>query len=316
MKVSGTTLYGLFACVCFAACSTEAPGLAPDAGATGNSDSSVPVMPIFDSGTQESGPGPKPMDASALDAAPKDAAPADPCLGRAVCDSFENGVVGGAPGMPWTLAQNNGSVTVDSTRAFRGQKSLKTVIGSMKPNDSGTAFFTVNTAPLFPLKDNTVYGRFMIWTERLPAESASVHWTFASARGPLNGAQTQYQYGSIANYFKNPPWTDCWQYGNDKYEQLALPTNRWVCVGFMFDGKNNEMRYWQDGVENTYLHVVGANKTGMTCTGGAATPDPRWIAPAFDTVSLGWEDYQQDPAGAHTAWFDDVILDSRPIACP
>jgi hypothetical protein len=94
-----------------------------------------------------------------------------------------------------------------------------------------------------------------------------------------------------------------------------FPTNKWTCVAFQFDGTQNEMRYWQDGVEIPELHVVGNAKTDMTCT--VKGVDGRWLGPdAFKNINVGWESYQHDVAGAHDAWIDDVILDDQPIPCP
>ncbi len=38
--------------------------------------------------------------------------------------------------------------------------------------------------------------------------------------------------------------------------------------------------------------------------------------PTFNDVAVGWESYQNDVAGAHDAWIDDVVFDGKPIACP
>jgi hypothetical protein len=252
-------------------------------------------------------------DGSALADAAMDAPPPDPCAGRVVCENFENVAPGQAPGAPWSVQASKGSVKVDRTHAHSGMNALKVSIDATTSSDTyRQAMLAVKGAPLFPLKDNTVYGRFYLWTDRVPDES--VHYTFAGGSGEVDGMYAVYNYGGMgglmANYYKSssPDPTDCWQTKNETF-----PTGAWKCVAFELDGKNNEMRFWLDGTEIPELHVLGNTKTDQTCT--VAGVDGRWLAPTFDNIRVGWESYQHDVAGAHDAWIDDVILDDMPIAC-
>jgi len=158
----------------------------------------------------------------------------------------------------------------------------------------------------------------MIYTTRVPPYPN--HWTTAEGTGPVaaaGNAIAQYNYGGqadlMANYYRplsSGSKVDCWQTKN-----VAFPTNKWTCVAFMFDGKANEMRYWQDGVEIPELHVLGLDKRAVDCTDKSV--DGRWLAPAFDKMSLGWQSYGYDNTGLpHDAWIDDVVLDDEPIPCP
>lgn len=246
----------------------------------------------------------------------KDTTPVDPCAGRLVCDDFEKYSAGGKPGTPFSIEANKGTVTIDTTRAYSGKNSVKVSIEATSASDTyRRAMMAVKGAPLIPLKDDSVYGRFMIWTDRIPDKS--VHWTFAHGDGPsLSGTSATYNYGGMgglmANYYRNttPDPNDCWQTKSQDF-----PTKKWSCVAFQFDGKNSEMRFWLDGVEIPELHVVGMSKSDATCT--VKGVDGKWYAPSpFQTISVGWESYQNDVAGAHDAWIDDVILDSNPIPCP
>lgn len=264
-----------------------------------------------------------PPDSGALDASKQadsggaqDAAPVDPCAGRIVCDDFEKAATGGPPGSQWTLSTSKGTVVIDETRAHSGKRSAKVSIDATTSSDTyRQAMLTVAKAPLIPLPANTVYGRFMISTDRIP--DSTVHWTIASASGQTtDNLYAVYNYGGMgglmANYYKSttPNPTDCWQSNSQ-----AFPTGaKWTCVAFQLDGTNDEMRYWIDGVEITDLHVIGMSKTDATCT--VKGVDGRWLAPTFDSVRVGWESYQDDKAGAHVAWIDDVILDDNPVSCP
>lgn len=279
-------------------------------------DASSPTPDGSANGSAEAGP--SVLDASVLvdgtaDAAVTgDAAPVDPCIGRTVCENFENVAVGQVPAAPWKVRASKGQVKVDQTRAHSGQRSLKVSIDATASGDTyRQAMLAVDGAPLLPLKDNTVYGRFFLWVDRVPDKS--VHYTFASGSGPVGNLYAVYNYGGMgglmANYYKgSDPGTDCWQ---TKDESFA--TGAWKCVAFKLDGKSNEMRFWLDDVEIPELHVLGNTKTDQTCT--VSGVDGRWLAPTFDNIRVGWESYQHDVAGAHDAWIDDVIFDDLPISC-
>ena len=244
---------------------------------------------------------------------------ANQCDNRKVCDDFEKGTVGMQPGTPWKMRIDKGTVTVDTTRSFSGKQSLKVAIDATTTSDHNRdAMISITGAPLIPVANNTVYGRFMIWTDGIPDKT--VHWTSAHGDGPQGAANSgltaTYNYGGMgnlmANYYRNttPDPNDCWQTKN-----VSFPTNKWTCVAFVFNGPNNEMDYWQDGVEIPELHVLGNAKTDQTCT--VKGVEGKWLAPsAWKNISIGWESYQHDVGGAHTAWIDDVILDDKPVACP
>jgi hypothetical protein len=239
------------------------------------------------------------------------------CAGRLVCDDFEKGAVkGGKPSAPWKLRENDGTVTLDDTRAVSGKFSVKVAVNATTADSTyRRALLNLDGAPLLPLPSNTVYGRFMFYTDRIPDKS--VHWTFAHGDGPYaqSGTTATYNYGGMgnlmANYYRDtkPNPTDCWQTKNENF-----PTGKWQCVGFLFDGAKNEMRFWLGPSEVSEVHVVGDQKTDQTCTEKGV--DGKWYAPTFKNISVGWESYQHDAAGAHEAWLDDVVLDDQPVPCP
>ncbi len=254
----------------------------------------------------------QPLDATKADSA--DAAPVDPCVGRIICDDFESAKTGGPPSNMWKVSTSKGTAVIDEARARSGKHSLKVSISATTSNDTyRQAMIAIDKAPLIPLLNNSVFGRFMISTDRIPDKT--VHWTFAGGSGPIGQNYAVYNYGGMgglmANYYKDttPQPTDCWQ-----SNAQVFPTAKWTCVAFQLDGTNNEMRFWLDGVEVTDLHVIGNTKNDTTCT--VKGVDGRWLAPKFNNIRVGWESYQDDKAGAHDAWIDDVILDSKPISCP
>jgi hypothetical protein len=280
-------------------------GTACSSSTTDATDASIedaPVMSQMDAHVATDAPGSDASDAKA-----------DPCIDRTVCDDFEK-AMGGKPDALWKVLTSKGTATIDTTKAFSGKQSLKVSIDPTTAQDTyRRAAIAIQGAPLIPLANDTVYGRFMITTDRIPDKT--VHWTIAHGDGPVGNLSATYNYGGMgglmANYYKNstPNATDCWQTKTQNF-----PTQKWTCVAFLFDGKNSEMRFWLDGQEVPELHVIGLMKNDTTCT--ISGVDGKWYAPTFSNIFIGWESYQHDAAGAHTAWIDDVILDDTSIPCP
>jgi hypothetical protein len=158
---------------------------------------------------------------------------------------------------------------------------------------------------------NVVYGRMMIYMDQTANDG--VHWTMIQGSGPLeghDGVTAHYRYGGMwagkmmANYETSGAATDCWNNSED-----VMPTGRWTCMEWRFDGPGNEMRFWLDGQELPGLYV---KDEGQGCIGHEL--GDQWLAPTFDRMFLGWESYQPDDA--REAWIDDVVIDDAPIGCP
>lgn len=247
------------------------------------------------------------------------------CQGALFCDDFESLTAGVAPSGAWTTNPNNGTVTVDTTRAFRGTQSVK---ASTVPTVDGQptykqAFMGLSGAPVVPVPNQSIYGRMMFFLESAP--TTSVHWTIADATGTVPGQvyHSTYRYGGqlpvaggsqlMANYdttdfYQTPPvgpQTDCYQHADGK----VVPVGQWSCAQWFFDGPNATMRFWLDGEELPDLTVT---RTGEGCVAGAM--DQTWVAPTFESLHVGWESYQADDA--RSIWIDDVVFSSTPIGCP
>jgi hypothetical protein len=239
----------------------------------------------------------------------------DPCTDRTICEDFEQIALGTEPQAPFSIHKNKGTVTVDATHARSGKQALKVSVTATASDDTyRQAMLAITGAPLLPLANNSLYGRFMIYTECIPDKS--VHWTIAHGDGPYQTTTATYNYGGMgglmANYYRNttPDATDCWQ-----SNQQMFPTGKWTCVGFHFDGQQNKLQFSLDGVDISDVDVDGNAKSDQTCT--VKGVDGKWYAPApFKNISVGWESYQHDSVGAHDAWIDDLILDDSPITCP
>jgi hypothetical protein len=219
-----------------------------------------------------------------------------------VCDDFEANMVGRAPN-GWTAAVGGasaGTMRVDDVRAYSGTKAVHVTTPA---GARGQAFFS---RPLSGLPGNSFFGRMMIWVSATPPKG--VHWDNIRGSGKLPGTNQQawYNYGGggsgtmMANYYTTG--SDCW-----KTSKSLLPTQRWACVEWHYDGTNNEMHYWLDGKPVGDLTVI---TKGDGCTGTNL-----WKAPTFDRLSLGWYNAQTTPIDVDM-WIDDVAVDTKQIGCP
>jgi hypothetical protein len=268
--------------------STTGTGGVPDAGPSED----APVTPV-DSGA--------------------DAPSSDPCKTALLCDNFDTYAVGAAPAGPWKTATNaNGSVKVDQARAFSGAQSVKVATDNKAAYQR--AFFYVENAPVFPTMGNVIYGRMMVWTDQAPMDG--VHWTNIQGEGPASALGKSftalYRFGGMStqhlmgNYETSGVATDCW----NSSKTATMPTGRWACMEWRFNGPNDEMNFWLDGQPVPDLTVVDK---GQGCV-SHDTMD-HWFAPQFSRMNLGFESYQADSA-PRTLWIDDVVLDTKPIGCP
>lgn len=240
------------------------------------------------------------------------------CPDNSFCDSFEADAAGAVPGDPWTLEINGEpTIEIDESKAYLGRQSAKITAKGRE-----TAFLSLKGAPLFPLADNVMYGRGMVQLESAPRKR--VHWTIIEGKGTSSDGShvIEYRYGGskpmekdgvytgsrlMANY-ETPtgPKTDCWHVAKN---ETVMPTGRWMCLAWAFDGQKNSMKLWLDGKLLDDLSVTGV---GQGCMGAA--DDYGWQAPIFDQINLGWESYKEDEV--RTIWIDDVAIGDRPLACP
>src|SRR5438105_2114517 len=140
-----------------AACSSE-PSQPMDASSTGDS-------PAIDAPAGDS----QMMTTDASDAGD---AKVDPCLDRTLCDDFEGTLA------KWKILANKGTATIDTSKAYSGKQSLKVSIDPTTAQDTyRRAMIASQGAPLIPLPNDTVYGRFMITTDRIPDKTVKRPYT-------------------------------------------------------------------------------------------------------------------------------------------
>jgi len=266
---------------------------------------------------------PGPPDPGALAAPPPP--PAAPCAPALFCDDFEDDAVGTAPGAPWRdeTGPSGATVRVDSLRAHSGKNSVHVLAPKAARYRRG--YFALHGAPVFPAAALELYGRAMVWLDAAPLTppgAHDVHWTLLQGEGRSRddrfnsiyryGGQHQQGLGLMANYETTPPVrSDCWQ-----HSAARLPVQRWACVEWHFAVATNEMELWLEGSALSDLHVLDrATAPGTGCLSNEPLGG-QWLAPpAFQSLYLGWERYQ-DTDNDQNVWLDDVVVSQTRVGCP
>lgn len=235
--------------------------------------------------------------------------------GALFCDDFEDAALG-AVAAPWRASTNQATVNVDEAQAFSGSHAVH--VNAPQAGTYHRGYFALDegsSAGIFPAVAQEMYGRAMVYIGALP--NADVHWTFIQGEGlAADGTHNAlYRYGGqhengaqlMANYeTTNGVSTDCWD-----HSQTQIEVAKWTCVEWRFSVATNEMQFWLDGEELTDIHVTGQ---GEGCLGNAL--GGQWLAPpAFQTLYLGWEHYQQS-ANPIDMWVDAVVVHTDRVGCP
>ncbi|MCH2108086.1 MAG: hypothetical protein MK135_02065 [Polyangiaceae bacterium] len=240
------------------------------------------------------------------------------CGNATWCEDFESYSLGQEQGVKAKL-QGDSALSIETVPDGQGGSAIKAIAAGRS-----TAFLEL--APLqLGLSSQHIYGRFRVLLESAPTES--VHWTLLAGSGTRpDGQQAIYRYGGqhriqhpdgssgsqwMANY-ETPEFysnqgegSDCWHHAAGR----TIDEGRWLCVEWEFDGENDAMHLWLDGQPAEDLSVEGV---GQGCL--HQKENYPWSAPKFETISIGWESYQEDDS--RTIWIDDIALsNSERLGC-
>jgi hypothetical protein len=234
--------------------------------------------------------------------------------GSLFCDDFESAPLG-AVSAPWRASTNQATVNVDQMQAFSGTQSVHVNAPQAGTYHRGYFALDQGSSNIFPAVAQEMYGRAMMYLPVLP--NADVHWTFIQGEGRAadDTHNALYRYGGqhqngaqlMANYeTTDDVATDCYD-----HSASVLPTAKWTCVEWHFVVATNEMQFWLEGEELSDIHVIDR---GEGCGGNDL--NGQWLAPpAFQTLYLGWEHYQQTQ-NPIDLWVDAVVVDTKRVGCP
>jgi len=233
---------------------------------------------------------------------------------------FESGLPSG-----WTTGSP--AISVTNEQAYTGTRSLK--ISSHAGR--GRHYLSYDLRRL-PQPVDTLYGSAMVYLE---GAAASGDFTLVQAEGepkPESGAPAgvsvayrgridgRYDH-LMANYdtLGKSPWrTDCWKQpafdpatAQPPAPEYRLPKNKWACLRWHFDTRQNHLAFWLNDVPLAQIEV---NQVGDGCL--AQDQKGIWYGPAaFEWLHLGIEQYHAS-AAARTLYVDDLAIDTHPTSCP
>lgn len=224
----------------------------------------------------------------------------------ALCDGFEAATISQTR---WAIRKSE-NLSLDESRARYGRRSLR--VRGVNEKDGG-GWLVWDMAHGFPAGLATgFYGRAFVW---FAAPAPVRHMDFVAGAGPLDGSEALYRYGVenrrfTSNYFtiqggrfiEGAIPTDRFESGAKPYD---VPTGRWLCLEWRFDGANRRTQMWIDGVARPELAHDEA-RDGQS-----------WPAPTFRAAMFGFQIYSHDDTGgaAFDLWFDEVAIDDQRIGC-
>ena len=182
---------------------------------------------------------------------------------------------------------SNGAITIDTTRAYRGVSSLHSHISGGAAMSG--LFAIIGTSKPFPVI-GAVYARVWVYFATALPSSYEQFLNFTDAGttgisvGTDTGALTLDDYALPKVY--QPSAT-------------KLPLGRWACIGFVMS-QGSTTGAIQISLDGNALADIPA--TGPT--------------PTVVQVLLGLDFTGNTGAvGAYDAWFDELVVDNKPIAC-
>jgi hypothetical protein len=226
--------------------------------------------------------------------------PSHPCDGCVLFEGFEDATVGQPPDP--AVWSGGGKAVVDSMHAARGGKALHIL-----PILAGSTL--IRETKTFPQLANAFYTRIFLWVDRQPVEKPSglYHWTVIEASDNAGGGGKVIRLGghiegSGTNWlrFNYNTHTGAGETGLSDMAAVLEP-KRWYCLEAYFNMKDQEARFWLDGMERPMLHWKANSATFA-------------FPPAVQSLSFGWAEYQA-PRTPFELWIDEIAVSAQPIGC-
>jgi hypothetical protein len=216
------------------------------------------------------------------------AVPASLCgsAGVLLCDGFESGKIGS----PWSIHTQLGNVSVDSSRAYRGQYSLHAQNNAIGANVYTQA--TVGESSAFP---SDVFSRAFVYVPSGFDGSPAALFVAGQTASPYLSLGLQLEGGSFGTF--NATLTPN---VNRSVSSPAMPTDRWVCIEWETKiSSSGFMKIWVDGTEVTALE--GTQSTSSS--------------PSVSELTFGVATQSTGALPARELWLDEIAVDSQRIGC-
>jgi hypothetical protein len=221
---------------------------------------------------------------------------------------------------PWHASLTSGaSMGLDAKQKTSGTSALHVHIDNA--GTAGGRLFADGAQPIFASKPTHLYGRMMMYID---PNGTSVHWTFFGANGnaeassPAVGRNAQYIMSSLPKGGVN---TYSFVYGlqamgSDGYHDCSsqsatsMPSS-WACISFEMDSVARKLRMYKDGAIDPILSV---DDHGKGCVAPTSVTSP-WYGPAITQMFVGaWSFHAMN--APLDVWIDDLVVDTKPVACP
>lgn len=221
------------------------------------------------------------------------------------CEDFESLPPGPAQSSAWATDTRDGSLTVEASGSGEGADGRFVRVHT---DGNGKAFMKVTG--LEP-PGNSFFGRIRMRVDTFPTAPDFAHWIMVEAQGegdglirPLGGQffgeKNANFYGVGSDGGPTGDWTDF-------KESAPAADGAWQCLEWQMDATDNRITVWIDGEAQPDLTVDTRNH------GGA---DVDFIFPDFNTVSFGWQVFQDNPTpAAFDADLDDLALSTTRVGC-
>jgi hypothetical protein len=207
------------------------------------------------------------------------------------CADFEDQMAGAAP---TGMFKVTGPVTVDTTRAFSGTKSVT------YKNVGGSGAWLTFAGMAASLPENDLHGRMMIF---MPATPGKAHFDTIMATG--TGTGTYILGGMYGNFMSVYHPGDC-----SVDSKTPFPTNRWACIQWEFKGTKDGKHLHKMMLDGMVVdNGIQDGSQGFCVNGGGRD----WKAPIFDNMKVGHVAYG---GGSISLWIDDLAWGPQEIPCP
>ncbi|MDB4975040.1 MAG: hypothetical protein JWN48_3381 [Myxococcaceae bacterium] len=306
------------------AASSDARTAQPDASGASKDAGPATVTPTADAGkpsTSDAGAPPTPTpDAAVMPSGRDFSTDKTKFLGAArcpgdvlLCDDFEAPAVGGPPGSNWTYPFSF-TPQIDTGHVARGSKAMLLAI------TGGTPSLIELAKPIFPLANNTIFGRMFVWIEDLPSGPNYAHFTMVGASSSTSSNKAEVRIDAQLEtdpsrghvyYGVGSDGGDSgdWHTPGTEVQSIAV-AKTWTCLEWQFKGDTSETRVWIDGIEQASLHT-----TSTEYRPGDAEMGKVFTHPPFDTLRIGYWIYQTTTPPTANVWIDEVIVDKARIGC-
>jgi hypothetical protein len=203
------------------------------------------------------------------------------------CDGFESG----AFDPMWTLDTSRGTITIDSTRAYRGASSVHVRIDPITSSVTNPRAVLLGPGGLGTTITGIIY--FRIWMYVASPVSANPYNQLINA---ANQSGQGISMGTRGGLVTNNDYTD----GGYAESATTFPLDRWTCLQFQMPSNVSG---------TTRVFIDGTELTDVALTKATTQPPP-------DHVYLGLEwvgTLSSQPAV--DAWMDEIVIDTQPTTC-